>query len=137
MYERLQKICAEKNITVSKLCERVTGSSGNLATWKKGYMRSDYLSKCADILGCTTDHLLGRDTPGQIIFEKTITFPQNVKSLASGNIKPMTARNLLYDDEMTLELVKRFEKLSFEKKLEVLNLVVKLSENKKIPSQKI
>lgn len=58
MYERLIKICAEKGITISYLCEVVTGSKGNLTTWKKGYMRSDYLVKCAEILGVSVDYLL-------------------------------------------------------------------------------
>lgn len=58
MYERLIKICAEKGITISYLCEVVTGSKGNLTTWKKGYMRSDYLMKCAEILGVSVNYLL-------------------------------------------------------------------------------
>ena len=63
MYERLKDICKLKNMTVTRLCELATGNSGNLATWKKGYMRSDYLSKCADILDVSTDFLLGRCRP--------------------------------------------------------------------------
>lgn len=66
MYDRLKNICAEKGMTVTKLCEIVTGSTGNLATWKKDYMRSDYLSAAADVLGCSTDYLLGRvDNPNE------------------------------------------------------------------------
>lgn len=64
MYSRLEALCAEKKISITALCVKVTGSGGNLATWKKGYMRSDYLSRCADILGCSVDYLLGRPTDG-------------------------------------------------------------------------
>ena len=60
MYQKLQKLCKQKNTNITKLCEQVTGSSGNLTTWKKGYMRSDYLAKAADILGVSTDYLLDR-----------------------------------------------------------------------------
>ncbi len=60
MYERLKSICKRRGTTVTKLCEEVTGNSGNLATWKKGYMRSDYLSKASDILDVSADFLLGR-----------------------------------------------------------------------------
>ena len=63
MYERLLELCEIKDIKITRLCEEVTNSPGNLATWKKGYMRSDYLSKCADILGVSTDYLLGRERP--------------------------------------------------------------------------
>ena len=60
MYEFLKQLCEERNTNISKLCTEVTGNSGNLATWKKGYMRSDYLSKCADVLGVSTDYILQR-----------------------------------------------------------------------------
>ena len=59
MYELLKKLCSERGMTVTQLCISVTGNSGNLATWKKGYMRSDYLAKAGDILGVSTDYLLG------------------------------------------------------------------------------
>lgn len=61
MYERLSKLCDKNGISMTKLCTLVTGSNGNLNTWKKGYMRSDYLAKCADILNVTTDYILGRE----------------------------------------------------------------------------
>lgn len=60
MYKFWSKLCKEKGLTITKLCTIVTGNSGNLATWQKGYMRSDYLSKCADVLGVSTDYLLQR-----------------------------------------------------------------------------
>lgn len=62
MYELLKELCRERGTTISKLCTEVTGNSANLATWKKGYMRSDYLSKCADVLGVSADYLLQRAT---------------------------------------------------------------------------
>lgn len=61
MYKKLQNLCNQKGTNISTLCREVTGSPGNLATWKKGYMRSDYLAKAADILDCTTDYLLDRE----------------------------------------------------------------------------
>lgn len=61
MYNKLKQLCKEKGTNVTNLCELVTGSSGNLATWKKGYMRSDYLMKAAEYLGVTSDYLLGLD----------------------------------------------------------------------------
>ena len=64
MYDRILALCQEKNISITALCQKVTGSSGNLSTWKKGYMRSDYLLACAEILGVSVDYLLGhKNTP--------------------------------------------------------------------------
>ena len=62
MYDLLKQLCRERGITISKLCTEVTGNSANLATWKKSYMRSDYLAKCADVLEVSTDYLLQRET---------------------------------------------------------------------------
>ena len=65
LYERLKKICRENNITPTVLCTKITGSPGNLATWKKGNIRTDYLIKIADYFGLSIDYLLGRDTDNQ------------------------------------------------------------------------
>lgn len=74
MYERLKDICAERNTTITYICEKVTGNKGNLQTWKKGYMRSDWLSKTADMLNVSTDYILGRtDTPNQQIINNNTT----------------------------------------------------------------
>lgn len=76
MYDRLKRLCDERGTTVTKLCEIVTGSSGNLATWKKGYMRSDYLLKVAQYFGVSVDYLLGY-TPNEQSdgkTEKLLTF---------------------------------------------------------------
>ena len=58
MYEKLKKLCKERGLSVTRLCELVTGNSGNLATWKKGTMRSDYLAGCCCVLGISADELL-------------------------------------------------------------------------------
>ena len=66
VYERLLELCQQKNTTITSLCLQATGNKGNLQTWKNnnGYMRSDYLLSCADILGCSADYILGRtDNP--------------------------------------------------------------------------
>lgn len=59
IYKRLCDICAENDITPTALCVEITGSQGNLATWKKGNIRTDYLIGIANKLDCSTDYLLG------------------------------------------------------------------------------
>ena len=85
VFERLQKFCNAKGISITALCLQATGNKGNLATWKNnnGHMRSDYLLKCADILGVSTDCLLGRgandnsDQQAKVNVEFSRIFNQN------------------------------------------------------------
>ena len=64
MYERLQELCKQRGTTITAVCEKVTGNKGNLRTWKKDYMRSDWLSEVASLLETSTDYILGRtDNP--------------------------------------------------------------------------
>ena len=64
MFERIRNLCMENGLTVTELCKQVTGSSGNLPTWKKGNIKSESLCKIADYFNVSVDYLLGRtDTP--------------------------------------------------------------------------
>lgn len=58
MYKRIQNLCEINGITITKLCVQITGSSGNLNTWKKGYMRTDYIQKIAEYFNVSTDFLI-------------------------------------------------------------------------------
>ena len=121
MYELIKQLCKEKGLSITKLSEMVTESSGNLSTWKKGYMRSDYLSKVADILEVSTDYLLGRtDSPNgynnnQIHNSDNVALGENAQVNVNATVKSY--------DEMTAELIKRFQSLSFDEKIEVFNYI--------------
>ena len=58
IYERLCGLCKTNNTTPTALCVKITGSKGNLPTWKKGNIRSDYLLAIAKEFNVTTDYLL-------------------------------------------------------------------------------
>lgn len=77
MYERIQELCKQKGMKITALCIAVTGSPGNLATWKKGYMRSDYILKVSQILGCSIEYLLIGEEPA------TSTLAADVQQLIS------------------------------------------------------
>lgn len=64
-FTRLQDICKANGTTPTALCKIITGSSGNLATWKKGNIRADYLQKIADYFNVSVDYLLTgqKETP--------------------------------------------------------------------------
>ena len=41
MFERLRELCVKNGIAITDLCKQITGSSGNLPTWKKGNIKAD------------------------------------------------------------------------------------------------
>ncbi|MBR6385846.1 MAG: helix-turn-helix transcriptional regulator [Ruminococcus sp.] len=60
MFERLRELCVKNGIAITDLCKQITGSSGNLPTWKKGNIKADTLIKIADYFDISVDYLLGR-----------------------------------------------------------------------------
>lgn len=61
MYEIIKQLCQQNGTTITALCEQITGSKGNLATWKKGNIRTDYLKKISEYFNVSTDYLLGNE----------------------------------------------------------------------------
>lgn len=112
MYNRLQELCRKKNTNVTELCVVVTGSSGNLGTWKKGHMRSDYLAKCADILGCSTDYILGRTDADTIINNTGNTYTDSPSFIVSGSntININQAAPLSEQLEEVIKVLKKIKK---------------------------
>lgn len=133
MYERLKKLCKDRGLNITQLCSEVTHSSGNLSTWKKGYMRSDYLSLVADKLQCSTDYLLGRtDTPTGTY---SINGNNNVQVNGhNGDHSPLTVNNTLQLDEMERNLIEAFRMLEFPEKIEAISGLIKKAQ-KKAPSK--
>jgi transcriptional regulator with XRE-family HTH domain len=68
IYERIKSLCNANGTSPTALCERLTGSKGNLPTWKKGNIRSEYLVTIAKEFNVSTDYLLGKtDTPYRLV----------------------------------------------------------------------
>jgi len=124
MYQKLKELCKKKGTNVTQLCIEVTGNSGNLATWKKGYMRSDYLAKSAEILGVSTDYLLGRDS----YCENSIS-TGNISSGDNSNnntgVHIVSTSNTTDSTENQFFML--FNKLGIENKVKVMNLTLELS----------
>ena len=68
MYQRIQDLCHESGTTITALCKKITGSSGNLSTWRNGNIRPEWLSAISDELDVSVDYLLGK-TPIKIRLE--------------------------------------------------------------------
>lgn len=122
MYKRLQDLCKIKGTNITHLCEQVTGSTGNLTTWKKGYMRSDYLSKAADILDCSTDYLLGRTSSTAFNFQDNNS--GNIINGSNGNNSPLTVQSE-EPTEMEKEISSILSGLSYRERTELMCLIYK------------
>lgn len=62
-YQRIMELCKAGETTPTALCTKITGSPGNLSTWKKGNARNDHLVKIAQYFGVSTDYLLTGKEP--------------------------------------------------------------------------
>lgn len=140
MYERLNELCRKQGTTITAVCEKVTGNKGNLKTWKKGYMRSDWLDKVATLLDVSTDYLLGRNTEqikkndNDNDNDNKITNVENATNSNFGDNS--TVNNYSKDKEtqidgLSKEMMIEFEQLGFSDKAKVMNLIAELSEKKR------
>lgn len=60
IYERVKTLCAQNGYAISTLCGEITGSKGNLPTWKKDSFVAASLDAIADKFNVSVDYLLGR-----------------------------------------------------------------------------
>lgn len=127
-----QKILAlmeEKNIKQKQLADFTGISTSAISDWKKkGTNPSvDKIGLIADCLGVSVDYLLDRtDQPNgynnnQIHNSDNVALGEN----AQVHINNTPAENI---DEMTAELIKRFQSLSFDEKIEVFNYIKNIKE---------
>ena len=60
MYQRIETLCKKLGTSPTAVCERLTGSRGNLQNWKQGMIKPVVLVALCDYLSCSSDYLLGR-----------------------------------------------------------------------------
>ncbi len=61
--EKIEVLCSENNTTLTALCKEITGSSGNLPTWKKDKIRPDWLRAICLKFNISSDYLLNLPNP--------------------------------------------------------------------------
>lgn len=132
MFERIRVLCVENGLTVTELCKQLTGSSGNLPTWKKGNIKADTLCKIADYFNVSTDYLMGRtDEPiANTKHDTQFTIGGHVMNGDNGvqNIKDSPVTNYPVrpetkpQDDMTSDFLKAFETLDWTDKLDIMQL---------------
>ena len=56
--EKLDAICIKNGTNLTSLCKEITGSSGNLPTWKKDRIRPEWLRAICIKFNISSDYLL-------------------------------------------------------------------------------
>lgn len=118
-WNNFYNLCILRNTTPNSVCKKLNLSTATATHWKNGTMpKADVLYNIANLLNCSVDYLLGRvDKP-------------DLKQLVSNDNVEISKLNV---DEITSQLISLFKELSFKDKVEVMNLVIKLSDNVEKP----
>lgn len=113
-WNNFYNLCELRNTTPNAVCKELNLSTATATHWKNGTMpKGDVLFKIANFLDCSVDYLLGRAN------EPTMAIETNQECVLS---KVSEEQNIDLD-EMSKELLQRFQKLSFDNKLEVFNYI--------------
>lgn len=102
--ERITQIMDTKNLNQSDLCKILGIKDSTFSTWKTRGTDppAKYILLICEYLGVSVDYLLGRtNTPS--------------------SVQPLTSQ-----DQITTEMLKAFEKLSFKDKIAVLNYTLNI-----------
>jgi len=126
MFERIKTLCLENGLTVTELCKQVTGSSGNLPTWKKGNINPVSLVKIADYFHVSVDYLLGRtENTNNIIRTGDITGDNNI----AGNSGDITiGAKMSGTEETTKEISSILSKLTPRQRTELMMIIYQFAD---------
>lgn len=128
MYDLIKELCYKNGTTPTKLCTDITGSSGNLPTWKKGNINPASLIKIADYFDVSVDYLLGRtDNPDA----KSNVFKGNHNINVGNDLNFSTNENKQSNNteakpqmEMEEEFIEVFKSMPLNKKIRIMNIVM-------------
>jgi hypothetical protein len=84
LFHRVKSLCVENKTSINALLTEVTGSTGNLPTWKKGHIRADYLVAICTKFNVSADFLLDTKVTIHRIFdlsERVLSFAERFDSL--------------------------------------------------------
>lgn len=131
----LFSLLEKKNIKQSELSKATGISTGNISDWKKGksFPSAEKLLLIADYLGCSTDYLLGRTDNPNITVDTYINGDNNNNGTQAinGNVSVTAHAQEKQQDSLTEQFLQRFDSLSFEDKLVIMQHVQDI---KKSPS---
>lgn len=122
LISRIASMCDVRGTSVNKMLIESKAGASTVDNLKKGSAPTVYkLVKIADYLEISTDYLLGRtDKP-----DMTINVNQTGRTIVSSPINAVNNAEKP-SNEMTAELVKIFEAMSFSDKIKIMNFVLEL-----------
>lgn len=115
IFEQIKELCRKNNTTVTALCLEITGSSGNITTWKKDNIKPIWLISICKKFGVSSDYLLGLTSENISIVNYS-----PVELSDDENVILNTFRKLNQDYKViALGEIKKYEKLqTYEKNIE-------------------
>lgn len=122
-YETLSELMDRNNVSKKQLSEILQIGKNQFKYWEtKGNIpNGETLIALSDYFGCSVDYLLGRtDEPNM-----TINVNQTGRTIVSSPINAVNNAEKP-SNEMTAELVKIFEAMSFSDKIKIMNFVLEL-----------
>ena len=127
--ERITILRNEKNISLVSLNEacNLNKNTIKMSETSKNGLSAAFLFDISNYLDCSTDYLLGRtDNPNitNSISNTNTTVNGTQANVINNNQEPITEPT----DEMTRELIKAFRTLPFKDKMDIMNAVMKKSE---------
>ena len=129
MYEKLQELCKLNGITITNLCIDITGSPGNLGTWKKGNINPVSLVKIADYFNVSTDYLLGRTDEPNSEIHQNITAGANNSGSNNVSIGAKAEESFTEPtDSMTRKFIDVFVHLNFSQQVNVMKYALEQAE---------
>lgn len=121
----LVELVHTKGVTMYELSQKTDIPQSLLSNYKNGKKKPalENIIKLADFFGVSTDYLLGRtdnpNTSGNSVIQSS-----NIVNGNNGDHSPLTVTETEQQDEMTKELVKAFQSMSFTDKMEIMNAVL-------------
>lgn len=124
--ERIKKRLKEFGVTAEQMLSELEMGKRTLQNYKTSMPKADNLAYIADYLNCSVDYLLGRTDNPNISTEFYIGGDNNGVQAIKNNGAVMINQSSKAEqqDEMTKELIKAFQSMSFTDKMEIMNAVL-------------
>lgn len=119
-WDNFYHLCELKNTTPNAVCKQLNLSTATATHWKNGTMpKGDVLLNIANLLDCSVDYLLGRDTTPRIIIDNSVGKEGGENYIGTKNVDDTADTNYLVK-----AVTEEAKKLSKAELLELLSKMI-------------